>query len=67
MLYEVIYRTYIGPKPSTITNLIIDMNMTRRRYYRYRNMAIELISIKLWSTPDSKIELWLDLLDILDR
>ena len=67
LLYEVIYRTYIGPKPSTITNLIIDMNMTRRRYYRYRNMAIELISIKLWSTPDSKIELWLDLLDILDR
>lgn len=67
LLYEVIYRTYIGPKPSTITNLIIDMNMTRRRYYRYRNMAIELISIKLWSTPDSKIELWLDLLEILDN
>ena len=67
LLYEVIYRTYIGPKPSTVTNLIMDTNMTRRRYYRYRNMAVELISIKLWSTPDSKIELWLDLLEILDR
>ena len=67
LLYEVIYRTYIGPKPSTVTNLIMDMNMTRRRYYRYRNMAVELISIKLWSTPDSKIELWLDLLEILDK
>lgn len=67
ILYEIIYRTYIGPKPEKITYLIMDMNMTRRRYYKYRNMAIELISIKLWSTPDSKIELWLDLLEILDR
>lgn len=67
ILYEVIYRTYLGPKPEKITYLIMDMNMTRRRYYKYRNMAIELISIKLWSTPDSKIELWLDLLEILDR
>lgn len=66
ILYEVIYRTYMGPKPSTVTNLILDLNMTRRRYYRFRNMAIELISIKLWSSPDSKIELWLDLLEILD-
>ena len=67
ILYEVIYRTYMGPKPSTVTNLILDLNMTRRRYYRFRNMAIELISIKLWSSPDSKIELWLDLLEILDK
>ena len=67
ILYEVIYRTYIGPKPEKITYLIMDMNLTRRRYYKYRNMAIELISIKLWSTPDSKIELWLDLLEILDK
>ena len=67
ILYEVIYRTYMGPKPSTVTNLIMDLNMTRRRYYRFRNMAIELISIKLWSSPDSKIELWLDLLEILDK
>lgn len=67
ILYEVIYRTYIGPKPNSITDLIMDMGMTRRRYYRFRNMAIELISIKLWSSPDSKIELWLDLFDILDK
>ena len=67
ILYEVIYRTYIGPKPEKITYLIMDMNLTRRQYYKYRNMAIELISIKLWSTPDSKIELWLDLLEILDK
>lgn len=66
ILYEIIYRTYIGPKPNSVTDLIMDMNMTRRRYYRFRNMAIELISIKLWSSPDSKIELWLDLFDILD-
>lgn len=66
ILYEIIYRTYIGPKPNSVTDLILDMNMTRRRYYRFRNMAIELISIKLWSSPDSKIELWLDLFDILD-
>lgn len=67
ILYEVIYRTYIGPKPNSITDLIMDMNLTRRRYYRYRNMAIELISIKLWAAPDSKMELWLDLLEILEK
>lgn len=66
MLYNVIYATYIASKAESIFEVIDSLGLTKRRYYSFRNRAISLISMRLWSAPDSNIGLWVDILTLLE-
>ena len=66
LIYEVIYKTYIGPKPLSILDLIQDLGISNRRYYLLRNKGIDLISIKLWSSNNADLDMWMELLTIID-
>ena len=66
LLYDVIYQTYIAEKKDTIFDVIAELGLTKRKYYECLKSAISLISIKLWSSPDSNIELMMELLSIFE-
>lgn len=64
MLYNLIYLTYIVPEKLSPEELFFRLNISSRNYYRYRIQAINLLSLRLWSSPDSTVDLWLELLMI---
>ena len=66
LLYELIFLTFITPESLTITQILYRLNMSTRQYYRLRNMAIDLIALRLWGSPDSTIDIWLELLSYVD-
>ena len=64
MLYNLIYLTYIAPEKLSPEELLYRLNISSRNYYRFRIKAINLLSLRLWSSPDSTVDLWLELLMI---
>ncbi len=66
-LYDLIFLTYIIPENLTITEIIYRLNMSSRQYYRCREQAINIISLRLWSAPQKEVDMWLDLISILDE
>lgn len=66
LMYDIIYQTYINPEKLTHHDLIYRLNISTRHYYRLRQQAINIISIRLWAAPSVELESWLDVLAILD-
>lgn len=68
LLYRVIYETYMGAEIyESIYDLFYKLGMTRRKYYELRKKAIRLISLRLWSAPNKEVNMWLDVLTMLDK
>ena len=65
-LYELLYLTYIAPETLNHNELLYRLNLSSRHYYRLRERAISVISIRLWSAPNRDIEFWLDLISVLE-
>ena len=65
-LYEIIYLTYIAPEALNHNELLYRLNLSSRHYYRLREQAISVISIRLWSAPNQEIDFWLDLISALE-
>ena len=66
MMYDIIYQTYIIPEKLSHTDLIYRLNISTRHYYRMRQLAINLLSIRLWAAPSGALDAWLDVLTILE-
>ncbi len=66
-LYKLIYLTYIGPEKFTHTELLYQLDVSSRHYYRLRQQAISILSLRLWSAPSADIELVLDMLALLEE
>lgn len=64
-LYDLIYLTYITPEALNHNDILYRMNMSSRHYYRLREQAINIISIRLWSAPNKDVEFWLELISIM--
>lgn len=67
LLYQIIYHTYIGKKTHGFYDLIELVGLSKSRYYTLRKRAITLIGVKLWSVPDEKLELWLEVLSYFEE
>ena len=67
LLYQIIYHTYIGKKTHSFYDLIELVGLSKSRYYTLRKRAITMIGVKLWSVPDEKLELWLELLSYFEQ
>ena len=65
-LYKLIYLTYIGPETLSHRELIYRLAMSSRQYYRFREQAITILSIRLWSAPSANVDFWLDMLTFLE-
>ena len=65
-MYELIYLTYIAPEKLNHTDLLFRLDISSRHYYRLRQQAITILSIRLWSAPASEIDSWLEVLTLLE-
>lgn len=65
-LYDVIYHTYIRPDRLSHVEILDELRMSGRVYYRLRQQAISILSIRLWSTPVAGIDFWLDMLTLFE-
>lgn len=65
-LYELIYLTYIVPEKIRHTDLLFRLDLSSRQYYRLREEAISIISIRLWSVPEGELEKLMTLVKILE-
>ena len=67
LMYNIIYNTYIIPEILTHSQLIYRLDISTRHYYRMRQQAINIISIRLWTAPAGELDSWLDVLTILEN
>lgn len=65
MLYDIIYMTYIAEEKLLQTDVLFRLNISRRHYYRLKEQAINIISLRLWSSPSLDLDLWLELASLL--
>lgn len=65
-LYRLIYLTYIGPETLRHKELLYRLNLSSRQYYRLREQAITVLSLRLWSAPATDVDFWLDMLAFLE-
>ena len=66
-MYELIYLTYLGPDKLSHTDLLYRLDISSRHYYRLRQQAITILSIRLWSAPASEVDSWLEVLTLLEH
>lgn len=66
-LYELIYLTFIAPETLIHSELLYRLNLSSRHYYRCREQAINILSLRLWSSPAKEVDFWLELLAVLDQ
>ena len=65
-LYDVIYHTYIRPDKLSHLEILDELRLSGRVYYRLRQQAISILSIRLWSTPVAGMDFWLDMLTLFE-
>lgn len=66
-LYELISLTYIEAEVLTHNDLLFRLNVSSRHYYRLREQAINVLSLRLWSTTDKDMDMWLDVMSIFEN
>lgn len=67
LLYELIRLTYIDSERLTHNELLYRLNMSSRQYYRYKEQAFSIISLRLWSAPDKDTDAWLEILSLMEQ
>jgi hypothetical protein len=65
-LYELIYLTYISPERINHHEILTRLNLSSRHYYRLRQQAITILSIRLWATPTKDMDFWFEMLTLLE-
>lgn len=66
-LYQILYLTYITPEPLSHAEILYRLEMSSRNYYRLRQQAITILSIRLWSAPSTDVDFWLEMLEFLEK
>jgi len=66
-LYHLIYDAYIDPEERTALDLIERMHVSTRTYYRLKEEALAILSIRLWSAPSKDVDDWLELLALMEK
>lgn len=66
-LYELIYLTYIAPEKLNHQELLYRLNLSSRHYYRCRDQAVHILSLRLWSSSSKMLDIWLEIADLLQK
>lgn len=67
LLYQLIYLTYIAPEQLNHTELLYRLDMSSRHYYRLRQQAVTILSLRLWASPSKALDFWLELLELMEE
>lgn len=65
-LYKLIYLTYIAPERLSHNELLYRLDISSRHYYRLRQQAITILSIRLWAAPDTEVDVWIEMLTLIE-
>ena len=65
-LYNLIYTAYIAPEALNHQEVLYRLNLSSRNFYRYRQQAISILSIRLWATAAPDVDFWLEMLTLLE-
>ena len=65
-LYNLIYTAYIAPEVLNPQEVLYRLNLLSRNFYRYRQQAISVLSIRLWATAAPDVDFWLEMLTLLE-
>lgn len=65
-MYQSLYLTYIIPECLSHTEILYRLNISSRHYYRIRQQAINILSIRLWASPVGELDAWLEVLTLLE-
>jgi len=66
LMYKLIYETYITPDKLTHADILYRLHISSRHYYRLRQQALHILSIRLWATPTGELDSWLEVLTLLE-
>lgn len=58
---------YIATEHLSLQEMIDQLEISKRTYYRLRQQAITILSIRLWATPAIGIDFWFDMLTLLEN
>lgn len=65
-LYKLIYLTCIAPEQLSHSELLYRLDMSSRHYYRLRQQAVTILSIRLWAAPAKEVDMWLEMLTLIE-
>ena len=60
------YLTYIAPERLTVVEICSKLHISDRQYYRLRQQALNIISIRLWSAPAAELDSWIEVMSLLE-
>lgn len=66
MMYNIIFQTFLTPDKLTHTEILFRLGISDRHYYRLRQQAVNILSIRLWTAPAGCLDAWLELLTLLE-
>jgi len=66
-LYQLIYTTYLSPEKLRLDDILYRLDISQRHYYRLRDQAISILSIRLWSAPSAEVDFWLEVLTLFEN
>ena len=66
-LYQLIYTAYLAPEKLKLEEILFRLDLSQRHYYRLREQAISILSIRLWSAPSEDVDVWLELLTLFEH
>lgn len=66
MMYDIIFQTFLTPEKLTHTEILFRLDISDRHYYRLRQQAVNILSIRLWTAPAGCLDAWLELLTLLE-
>lgn len=66
LMYNILYQTFISPERLSHTEIIYRLGISSRHYYRLRQQAITILSIRLWAAPVAELDSWLEVLTLLE-
>lgn len=65
-MYNIIFHTYLTPDKLSHTDILYRLDISDRHYYRLRQQAINILSIRLWTAPAGCLDAWLEILTLLE-
>ena len=65
-MYNIIFQTFLTPEKLSHTEILYRLDISDRHYYRLRQQAMNILSIRLWSAPAGSLDAWLEVLTLLE-
>ena len=66
MMYNIIFQTFVTPDKLTHQEILYRLDISDRHYYRLRQQAVNILSIRLWTAPAGCLDAWLEILTLLE-